>query len=61
MDNMLSKKKILKTSSGNKGTINPLIQLPIFVLTSKGKKEQQRHQKLLWLCSKQLYKWNLNL
>lgn len=39
MDNMLSEKNIKKKKrSGNEGAINPLIQLPIFMLILQKKK-----------------------
>lgn len=38
MDNMLSEKSIReKKRSGNEGAINPLIQLPIFMLILQNK------------------------
>lgn len=42
MDNMLSEKSIKKKKrSGNEGAINPLIQLPIFVLILQKKEPFQ--------------------
>ena len=44
MDNMLSEKSIKKKErSGNEGAINPLIQLPIFMLIL----QKKCHSKLL--------------